>query len=173
MKNEVVTSELGRIISASHSATGSQHDLTLQRRGPPLPHGARGYANSSYQSLSGHRSGSYQKDHPDLDIPYKTSKHHQLTEEEKEYNSALSSIRVRAEHAIRRIKIFCICLKNSATRVIHIKQNSLSWPGSPTLSPDFNPSYATGGLPSRLVMLLLQQVYLLNYLDCPFFLILG
>lgn len=101
MKNEVVTSELGRIISASHSAPGSEHDLTLRRRGPPLPQGARGYADSGYQG--------YQNDHPDLDIPYKTSKNHQLTEEEKAYNSALSSIRVRAEHAIRRIKIFCIC----------------------------------------------------------------
>ena len=101
MKNEVVTSELGRIISASHSVPGSEHDLTLRRRGPPLPQGARGYADSGYQG--------YQNDHPDLDIPYKTSKYHQLTEEEKEYNSALSTFRVRVEHAIRRIKIFCIC----------------------------------------------------------------
>lgn len=100
IKNEVIATEQGRIVSVSKSAPGTVHDITIRRRGPPLPKGARGYADSGYQG--------YQNDHPDLDIPYKASKKNPLTDDEKEYNRALSSIRVRAEHAIRRIKTFRI-----------------------------------------------------------------
>ena len=41
-------------------------------------------------------------------IPYKKSKYHKLTKEEKEYNKKLSSIRVRIEHVNRSLKIFRI-----------------------------------------------------------------
>lgn len=41
-------------------------------------------------------------------IPYKKSKYHDLTEEEKEYNKNLSSIRIKIEHVNRTIKIFRI-----------------------------------------------------------------
>jgi len=100
IKNEVIATEKGRIVSVSKSAPGTVHDISIRRRGPPLPKGARGYADSGYQG--------YQNDHTDLDIPYKASKKNPLTDEEKEYNRGLSSIRVRAEHAIRRIKTFRI-----------------------------------------------------------------
>lgn len=100
MKNEVIVAEKGRIVSVSKSFPGTVHDITIRRRGPPLPKNARGYADSGYQG--------YQEDHPDLDIPYKSSKKQPLSADEKEYNRALSSFRVRAEHAIRRIKTFRI-----------------------------------------------------------------
>ena len=72
------------------------HDLNLRRQGQPLPENARAYADSGYQG--------YQNDHPELDIPYKSSKKHPLTKDEEEYNRGLPSFRVRVEHAIRRIK---------------------------------------------------------------------
>lgn len=100
IKNEVIATEKGRIVTVSKSAPGTVHDITIRRRGPPLPKGSRGYADSGYQG--------YQNDHPDLEIPYKKPKKGTLTKEEKEYNRALSSFRVRAEHAIRRIKTFRI-----------------------------------------------------------------
>lgn len=100
IKNEIITTETGRIVCVSKSVPGTVHDLMLRRQGPPLPENARAYADSGYQG--------YQNDHPDIDIPYKASKKNPLTIEEKDYNHGLSSFRVRVEHAIRRIKTFRI-----------------------------------------------------------------
>lgn len=100
IKNEIITTEAGRIVSASPSAPGTVHDITIRRRGPPLPKGSRGYGDSGYQG--------YQEDHPDFDMPYKKTKNRKLTNEEKEYNHALSRFRVRVEHAIGRMKKFRI-----------------------------------------------------------------
>lgn len=100
IKNEVIASQKGRIIAVSKSAPGTVHDITIRRRGPPLPKGSRGYADSGYQG--------YQNDHPDLDIPYKKPSSGKLTKNEKEYNHALSRFRVRVEHVIGRMKKFRI-----------------------------------------------------------------
>lgn len=100
IKNEIVITEAGRIVSVSPSAPGTVHDITIRRRGPPLPVNARMYADSGYQG--------YQDDHPALDIPYKKPKKGKLTKEEKQYNHALSRFRVRVEHAIGRMKKFRI-----------------------------------------------------------------
>ena len=100
IKNEIITTEAGRIVCVSKSVPGTVHDLNLRRQGQPLPENARAYADSGYQG--------YQNDHPELDIPYKSSKKHPLTKDEEEYNRGLSSFRVRVEHAIRRIKTFRI-----------------------------------------------------------------
>ena len=48
------------------------------------------------------------KEHPNLDLPYKRPKGGELTSEEKEYNRALSSFRVGVEHRIGRTKRFRI-----------------------------------------------------------------
>jgi len=100
IKNEIITTEAGRIVSVSKSAPGTVHDITIRRRGPPLPEGAHAYADSGYQG--------YQEDHPAIDIPYKKPKKGKLTKEEKDYNHALSRFRVRVEHAIGRMKKFRI-----------------------------------------------------------------
>ncbi len=100
IKNEVITTEAGRIVSVSSSVPGTVHDLTIRRRGPPLPKNARGYADSGYQG--------YQNDHPDTDIPYKKPRKGKLSKDEKQYNHALSRFRVRVEHAIGRMKKFRI-----------------------------------------------------------------
>ena len=100
LKTEYIITAKGRIVSVSTSHPGSHHDLTIRRDATPLPKKARGYADSAYQG--------YDKEHPNLDIPYKKQKNGELTEEEKEYNRGLSSFRVAVEHRIGRTKRFRI-----------------------------------------------------------------
>ena len=42
-------------------------------------------------------------------IPVKSSKHHPLTDDDKEFNTALAKFRVAIEHVNRHLKIFRIC----------------------------------------------------------------
>lgn len=100
LKTEYIVTEKGRIAGVSDSHPGSRHDLSIRRAGPALPAEARGYADSGYQG--------YDKEHPNLDIPYKKPKGGKLTEEEKAYNRGLSSFRVAVEHRIGRTKRFRI-----------------------------------------------------------------
>ena len=100
LKTEYIIADTGRIVSVSDSHPGSQHDLTIRRAGPPLPTHARGYADSAYQG--------YDKEHPNLDIPYKKPKGGELTADEKDYNRGLGSFRVAIEHRIGRSKRFRI-----------------------------------------------------------------
>lgn len=100
LKAEFVVTAAGRIASVSPSHPGSRHDLCIRRAGPPLPQKARVYADSAYQG--------YDKDHPNLDIPYKKPKGGELDEEEKHYNRGLGSFRVAVEHRIGRVKRFRI-----------------------------------------------------------------
>lgn len=100
LKTEYVVAGTGRIVSVSDSHPGSHHDLALRRAGPALPKRARCHADSAYQG--------YDKEHPNLDIPYKKPKGGELSEEEKEYNRGLASFRVAVEHRIGRTKRFRI-----------------------------------------------------------------
>ena len=129
IKNEIITSEAGRIVSVSKSAPGTVADITIRRRASPLPKNARMYADSGYQG--------YQEDHPAIDIPLQKSKKHPLTKDEKTYNHALSRFRVRVEHAIGRMKRFRILAdryrypraRHSAKFAI-IAGITISWQGS-------------------------------------------
>ncbi len=49
---------------------------------------ARLYADSGYQGIQ-------QNAHPDTEIPYKKTKKHKLTKDERAYNHALSRLRPR------------------------------------------------------------------------------
>lgn len=98
IKTEIIVTGKGRIASASKPAPGRVSDITVRRRGLPLPKESRAYADSGYQGL--------QKDHPDTEIPYKKTKKHPLTKDEKVYNHALSRFRVRVEHSFARLKSF-------------------------------------------------------------------
>ncbi len=100
IKTEIVTTEMGRIVSISKPAPGRVHDLEIRRRGPPLPSHSRVYADSGYQGL--------QEQHAAIEIPYKKSKKSPLTKDQRTYNHALSSFRVRVEHSIGRLKFFRI-----------------------------------------------------------------
>src|SRR5277367_2012155 len=100
IKTEIIVTAKGRIVSRSNPSTGRTSDITVRRRGPRLPKGSRVYADSGYQGL--------QDVHPDTELPYKKSKHHPLTKDEKDYNRGLSRFRVRVEHAFAKIKRFRI-----------------------------------------------------------------
>lgn len=98
IKTEIIVTEQGRIVSVSKPAPGRVHDIEIRRRGAPLPKGAQAYTDSGYQGL--------QKDHPNTEMPYKKSKKHPLTKDERAYNHALSRFRVRVEHRIAKLKSF-------------------------------------------------------------------
>jgi hypothetical protein len=100
VKTEYIVTRKGRIVSASSSHPGSHHDLAIRRDGPKLSKKARLYADSAYQG--------YDKEHRNLEFPYKKPKNGKLTDEEKEYNRGLSGFRVRVEHRIGRTKRFKI-----------------------------------------------------------------
>ena len=98
IKTEIIVTARGRIVSRSAPATGRTSDITLRRRGPPLPKGSRAYADSGYQGL--------QNEHPDVEIPYKKSKNHTLTKDERACDRGLSHFRVCVEYVFARIKSF-------------------------------------------------------------------
>jgi len=98
IKTEIIVTARGKIACASRPVPGRVSDITVRRRGTPLPKGSRAYADSGYQGL--------QDDHSDTDIPYKKSKKRPLTKDERAYNHALSRFRVRVEHAIAKLKSF-------------------------------------------------------------------
>ena len=100
LKIEIRITETGKIIFVSGSCPGATHDYALYKTQPPLDARSRCYADSGYQGI--------QELHPNAEIPYKKSKNKPLTEEEKEYNTALARIRVPVEHAIGKMKRFRI-----------------------------------------------------------------
>ena len=100
IKTEIQVTEEGRIVAVSKPHPGAVHDMEVRRRGPPLPGSSRAYVDSGYQGL--------QKQHQQTELPYKRQKGKPLTKDEKEYNHALSRIRVKVENIIRRLKIFRI-----------------------------------------------------------------
>ena len=47
--------------------------------------------------------------YPNAELPFKASKHHPLTKEQKQYNRQLAKERIVVEHLNRECKIFRIC----------------------------------------------------------------
>lgn len=90
----------GQIKHVSKSKPGSMHDFALHKKEPPVSENTRIFVDSGYQGIN--------KLHKKTEIPYKKKKGEKLTKEEKEYNTALSKIRVKVENVIRQIKIFKI-----------------------------------------------------------------
>jgi hypothetical protein len=118
LETEYIIAGDGRIVGVSDSHPGRRHDPTIRRAGPPLPKHARGYADGAYQG--------YDKDHPDLDIPYKKPKGGELTEEEKDYDRGLGGFRVAIEHRIGRTKRFRIlCDRYRNPRHTHHTETSI------------------------------------------------
>lgn len=100
IKTEVRINLKGRIVHVSKSRPGSVHDFTLYKEEPPLPPNTRGFVDSGYQGID--------KLHGEVEFPYKSSKNKPLDEEEKEYNTALSRLRVIVENILGDIKTFRI-----------------------------------------------------------------
>ncbi len=89
-----------RIIHVSKTRPGSVHDFALHKQEPPIAKDTRAHGDSGYQGLD--------KIHTQTEIPYKASKNRPLDQEEKDYNSALSRVRVAVENIFAQIKTFKI-----------------------------------------------------------------
>ena len=111
LKTEIRITRKGRIVHVSKTKPGSIHDFNLHKQEPPLPLGSRAFVDSGYQGLD--------KLHKETELPYKATKKKPLDREEKEYNRALSRIRVKIENVLANIKIFRIlkdCYRNKRKR---------------------------------------------------------
>ena len=100
LKTEIRITKSGRIVHVSKSRPGAIHDFNLHKQEPPLPIDSRAFVDSGYQGLD--------KLHKQTELPYKASKKKPLNPQEKEYNHALSRLRVTVEHVFGDIKTFKI-----------------------------------------------------------------
>ena len=103
-KNQIIIDEETTKIINFYNATATTHDFQMLKDSNILETlnklGISGNFDSGYQGV--------QKELNNVSIPYKKSKYHELTEEEKEHNKNLSSKRIKIEHVNRTIKIFRI-----------------------------------------------------------------
>lgn len=92
----------------------------LHKQEPSLPANARVFVDSGYQGID--------KLHEPIEFPYKGSKNKSLDKEEKEYNTALSRVRIRVENIIGDIKIFRIPSDRDRNKRMrhHIKFNMIA-----------------------------------------------
>jgi hypothetical protein len=100
LKTQITVTRKGRIISVSKPRPGSVHDFTIFKESPPLPPDSIPFVDSGYQGID--------KIHPNAEFPYKATKKKPLDQEEKDYNRALSRIRVKVENVLSQIKVFKI-----------------------------------------------------------------
>ncbi len=104
-KTLIVVNEHGRLRYVSPSAPGATHDLTVLRQSGALeqiPPALSLLADSGFQGL--------QHDAPERSValPYKGSKTHPLTPEQKLHNALLSRIRIVVENTLAEMKHFRI-----------------------------------------------------------------
>lgn len=99
-KTEIRITPLGRIIHVSKTTPGAVHDFAVYKEEPPIPKDSTALADSGYQGLD--------KLHARTEIPFKATKNKPLDKEDKAYNRALSSIRVKVENVLKQLKIFRI-----------------------------------------------------------------
>lgn len=100
MKTQIMITAKGRIVDLSKPTPGSVHDFTVFKQGDSLPPDSTVFVDSGFQGID--------KFHPNAEIPYKASKNKPLDKEEKEYNRALSRVRVKVENVLGQLKVFRI-----------------------------------------------------------------
>ena len=103
-KNQIIITENGERILNWYNSKGTTHDYQIIKDSKILPvlekMKIKGKFDSGYQGIQNQLSGAM--------IPYKKSKNHELTEEEKKHNKELSKKRIKIEHTNRELKIFRI-----------------------------------------------------------------
>ena len=82
---------------------GTVHDFRMFKESLVgiLPESISAMLDSGYQGVNEYL--------PNAMIPFKSSKNHPLTEEQKVFNTELAKIRIAIEHINRELKIFRIC----------------------------------------------------------------
>ncbi|MDD1444299.1 IS5 family transposase [Dolichospermum sp. ST_sed3] len=100
-KAQVIVNRQTKAILATAFAKGQTHDFQLFKDSrSPISEQIRGLGDAGYQGLVGR--------HANSQTPFKKSKHHPLTQEQKTHNRRLSRERILVEHVIRSLKIFRI-----------------------------------------------------------------
>jgi len=106
IKKQIVVNQDGLILDTSPAVEGRRHDFRLfedhQTLSHVIPKEVEVLADSGYQGAEKLDPGRK------IRLPKKAGKLHPLTEEQKAGNRALSSLRVRVEHVISRLKCFRI-----------------------------------------------------------------
>jgi len=102
-KTQLIVNQQGRIRDVSQSVPGSLHDINLFRQSgvlERLPVEISAMADSGYQGI--------QDDMPERSValPYRASRGHPLTPEQKLHNHDISSIRIVVENTIAALKHF-------------------------------------------------------------------
>jgi hypothetical protein len=98
-KNIVVNDEKRRILFLSPTRSGRRHDKRLADKDHlprGIPDNVTAWTDTGFVGWG--------RGHPNIIMPKKRTKNHPLTEEEREENRVISSIRVISEHAIGGIK---------------------------------------------------------------------
>jgi len=90
------------LVLSADQAEGSVHDFQIYKDhvGSAVSPDVQAKTDSGYQGIASY--------HANSEVPYKKSKNHPLSKEEKVFNRQLSRERVRIEHINRQIKIFKI-----------------------------------------------------------------
>lgn len=92
---------LSGLILCVRSAKGRVHDFSMWKHGRVRLHAKiKVLADLGFKGLD--------KLHPNTLLPFKSSKKHPLTKEQKKHNRQLAGLRVRVEHANRECKKFRI-----------------------------------------------------------------
>ena len=103
-KNQIIIDEETLKIINVYNSIATTHDFQMIKDSNIIDSlnelKISGKFDSGYQGI--------QKELNNASIPYKKSKHHELTDAEREFNKKLSSQRVKIEHTNRTIKIFRI-----------------------------------------------------------------
>jgi hypothetical protein len=90
------------LILAVRSARGTTHDFQiLKKSGLKINPEARIKTDKGFLGIK--------QLFPRAEVPHKSSKYHQLTKEQKQFNRQLASQRTLIEHRNRECKIFLIC----------------------------------------------------------------
>ncbi len=100
LKAEILMQDTGKILSTSRTYGGRTHDFKIRKQEKPLPKEPEKYVDLGYQGL--------QKTTSNVKLPFKRSKKHPLTKEQKDHNRSIASFRIKIEHKIRHIKVFKI-----------------------------------------------------------------
>ena len=90
------------LILATRSAKGTRHDFQiLKKSNLDINPNAKIKTDKGFIGIK-HL-------YPNAEVPHKSSKHHLLTKEQKQYNRQLAKERTMIEHRNRECKIFRIC----------------------------------------------------------------
>lgn len=113
-KTLVVSDAKNRILLMTPSKSGRRHDKRLadkEHLSQIIPRQMTVWTDTGFQGL--------QEKHPNVIMPKKATKHHPLTEAEKQDNRVISGIRVLSEHAIRGFKRFKATADTLRNRIVN------------------------------------------------------